>query len=446
MTGPRPRRGFDWEAAGRDIGATLDALNAVVVIGLDPVATGRVAVGIGRAQASARRVAVGDLFAESPPIQELVTGDDPHGLVDSFLYGVSLSRIAYEVPDAGQLFVMPSGTEPPSYEEILPNPRWQRLAAGFREVGALLVLAAPANAEKIEQLVEATDGAILVGEAVPRKLPVARVIGTVREPRTEPETSAAPAPAAPRKRSRRRVAAGVGIVLTLALAGVAAWLAYRPLAAANHTRGRKQDTTSGHPKIAAPVALATDSAAIAQAPADSQSVAGPIVPVPRPVNPADSAQAAAFAVELLAANTESGAILKLQRDGKSLPAATFASTDIQGARWYKVVAGALPTRADADTLLAGLRRRKMLDSASGQVVRLPFAFLIDSGVPATAVPGMIATYVSRGEPVYALRQANGSAWLLAGAFETPEQATLYAESLRASGRAPVLVYRKGRSF
>ena len=39
--------------------------------------------------------------------------DDPHGLVDSFLYGVSLSRIAYEVPDAGQLFVMPSGTEPP---------------------------------------------------------------------------------------------------------------------------------------------------------------------------------------------------------------------------------------------------------------------------------------------------------------------------------------------
>ncbi|HVX39568.1 MAG TPA: hypothetical protein VHB25_08345, partial [Gemmatimonadaceae bacterium] len=353
------------------------------------------------------------------------------------------------VPDAGQLYVMPSGTEPPSYDEILPNPRWHRLAAGFREVGALLVLAAPANAERIEQLVEATDGAILVGEAVPRKLPVARVIGTVREPRPEAEPTEATAgpPRAPRR--RRRVAAAAGIVLTLALAGIAAWLAYRPLAGAEHLLGRKQDTTSGRPKVPAPVALAGDSAAAANgqmAASDSQSAAGPVVAAPVPANPADSAQAAAFAIELLAANTEAGAILKLQKDGKHLPAATFAPVEIQGARWFKVMAGALPTRADADTLLAGLRRRKMLDSASGQVVRLPFAFLIDSGVPATAVPGMVGAYVTRGQPVYALRQANGSAWLLAGAFETPDQATLYAESLRSSGTTPVLVYRKGRTF
>ncbi|HEX8942769.1 MAG TPA: hypothetical protein VF785_06485, partial [Gemmatimonadaceae bacterium] len=119
-------RSFDWEAAGRDFGESLSGYSALVVIGIDPVATGRVAIGLGRAQAAHRRVAVGDLFAESPPIQELVSTDDPHGLVDSFLYGVSLSRIAYPVPDAGQLFVMPSGTEPPTYEEILPNPRWQR--------------------------------------------------------------------------------------------------------------------------------------------------------------------------------------------------------------------------------------------------------------------------------------------------------------------------------
>jgi len=449
VTGPRPRRGFDWEAAGREIGATLGAFHALVVIGLDPVATGRVAIGIGRAQASTRRVAVGDLFAESPPIQELVTGEDPHGLVDSFLYGVSLSRIAYEVPDAGQLFVMPSGTEPPAYDEILPNPRWARLTAGFREVGALLVLAAPANAEKIEQLVEATDGAILVGEAVPRKLPVARVIGTVREPRPEAEAVPAIEPRARPRVRRRRIAAAAGIFLTLVLAAGAAWLAYRPLAGSAHLLGKRQDTTGGHPKVPAPVALARDSLAAANgeaAAADSQSAVGPIVTVPRPANPADSAQAAAFAIELLAANTEAGAILKLQKDGKKLPAATFAPVEIQGARWFKVMAGALPTRADADTLLAGLRRRRMLDSASGEVVRLPFAFLIDSGVPATAVPGMVATYVDRGQPVYALRQANGSAWLLAGSFESPEQAALYAESLRSSGTVPVLVYRKGRSF
>lgn len=118
MTSSNLLRGFDWEGAGRETGERLGAYHALVVIGADPVSTGRVAIGIARAQAGHRRVAVGDLFAESWPIQELVETDDPHGLVDSFLYGVSLSRIAYEVKGAGQLFVMPSGTEPPDYDEI----------------------------------------------------------------------------------------------------------------------------------------------------------------------------------------------------------------------------------------------------------------------------------------------------------------------------------------
>ena len=79
------------------------------------------------------------------------------------------------------------------------------------------------------------------------------------------------------------------------------------------------------------------------------------------------------------------------------------------------------------------------------VVKVPFAFFVDS-VPAAAVPGMVASYVDRGQPVYALRQSNGSAWLLVGAFESLEQASLYVESLRASGMPPTLVYRKGRPF
>ena len=57
-----------------------------------------------------------------------------------------------------------------------------------------------------------------------------------------------------------------------------------------------------------------------------------------------------------------------------------------------------------------------------------------------------ATYADRGQPVYALRQSDGTAHLYAGAFEFPEQAVLFAESLRAAGLTPVLVYRKGRVF
>jgi hypothetical protein len=148
----------------------------------------------------------------------------------------------------------------------------------------------------------------------------------------------------------------------------------------------------------------------------------------------------------MAANTESGAILKLQQDGKDMPAATFAPVSVQGVHWYKVISGAFVDRADADSLLARFRRSGLLDATSGGVVQVPFAFLIESDVPAAAVPGMVATYADHGQPVYALRQRDGKIWLLVGAFGSADEAALYAESLRASGITPVLVYRKGRTF
>lgn len=443
MTFPPQRRGFDWESASTSVAEGLDEFHAIVVIGVDPVATGRVAVALARVQAKKRRVAVGDLFAESPPIQELVQTEDPHGLVDSFLYGVSLSKIAYEVPGAGQLFVMPSGTEPPTYEEILPNPRWHRLTAGFREVGALLVLAAPASAPHIEKLVSATDGAILVGEGVPRKLPVAQVIGSVRETRPETAEREAIQVVAERTWPKRRTAMIAGGLLTLALAGIAFWLATAPISFG--PRGRpartvRPDTTNHAKAIPSPVPLDT----AIRASGDTTQVR--TVTLPTVVNPSDSTQADAFAVELMAANTPAGAILKLQQDGTKMPAATFSPVLIQGARWYKVIAGAFATPAGADSLLANLRRQKLLDAGSGSVVRVPLAFRIDSGVPAAAVPGMLKSFADRGLPVYALRQDDGTAWLLAGAFESIDQSVLFAESLRGPDVKPVLVYRKGRTF
>lgn len=456
---PNGTRGFDWEEAGRKLGESLNGYFTIVVIGLDPVATGRVAVGMARAQAMHRRVAVGDLFAESPPIQELVTSEDPHGLVDSFLYGVSLTKIAQPVADAGQLFVMPSGTEPPNYEEILPHPRWYRLSAGFREVRALMILAAPVGAPHIEKLVAASDGAVLVGDLVPPQLTVGRIIASVRQP-TDPQRPPAPMspqdrgekPEAPKRWSSVKVAAFVGVALTLALAAIAFWLANRPLADSPRPgRGRPAcngpDADSVACAAGSPAALGLDSLrpdSLIDSAGSTPFVATAPETFPVVANPADSATAAGFAVELMAANTQAGAILKLQKDGKDLPAATFAPAVIQGARWFKVSSGAFTNRADADSLLAGLKRRKLLLGGES-VVRLPYAFLIDS-VPASAVPGLVASYADRGQPVYALRQANGNAWLLVGAFESVEQASLYVETLRASRIPPVLVYRKGRPF
>jgi hypothetical protein len=477
MTAPTVRRQFDWESAGQQLGAKLGEYHAIVVAGLDSVITGRVAIALARAQSDARRVAVGDLFAESQPIQDLVHSDDPHGIVDSFLYGVSLTKIAHAVPDAGQLYVMPSGTEPPDYDEILPNQRWHRLAAGFREMNSLLVIAVPTSAPQLEKLVTAMDGVVFVGDAAAADVPVARVIGSVREPREAPElrtpsdgagerVASQPAGAATqrerfaflgalRRLSRIQMAAAAGIALTLVVAGVAAWLAYRPLA--GRTPPWKQEpecaklAASGHP--CAPT-TPTPTVAITPASARSDSsndttkataVATPPPTVLTVVNPADAAGAASFAVEMMAANTQAGAILKLQNDGKNLPAATFTPAMIQGVRWFKVVSGAFETSAGADSLLTRLRERNLLLRGAGTVVRLPFAFRIDSGVPIRAVPAMVAAYGERGQPVYALQQADGTAWLLVGAYESPEQALLYRESL-PSGTQPVLVYRKGRSF
>jgi hypothetical protein len=441
LTESRGRRPFDWEAAGEELGDTLSSYHMVVVAGLDSVTTGQVAVGVARAQSLGRRVAVGDLFAESPPIRELIQTDDPHGIVDSFLYGVSLSRIAYPVPGAGQLFAMQSGTEPPVYEEILANPRWHRLCGGFREADALLVLAVPANAPRLEELVAASDGAVLVGDVAPPGVPYSRVISNIREPSrytltSTPVVPATPEPVAPSP--WRRLTSVPGILLTVVVAAAVLWLATRPLAGSRRPIGSKRDSAQG---ITSVISAAPDSSGTI----DSTPAAQTPTVAPRVTNVADSAQAAIYAVELMAANTQAGAILKLQKDGKKLPAATFAPVVIQGARWFMVVSGAFANRTDAESLLVDLRRQKVLDAGRGSVVQVPFAFLIDS-VTASAVPGMIATYVERGEPVYALKQQDGTAWLLAGAFENREQASGYAESLRASGITPVLVYRKGRTF
>jgi len=457
---------FDWQAAGRKLGATLDAFHAVIVTGADPSATGYVALGIGEAQATRRRAVVGDLFADSPPIASLVTSEDAHGLVDSFLYGVSLSRISHPVPDAGQLFVMPSGSEPPVFEEMLPNPRWKRLTAGFHEAGALLVLAVPSSAAHIDDLAQASDGVVVVGDAMPSTLPASMVIAAVRPPREgapvrerpserapEAATERVESPAVSREPARARPSRAAsarrkwtewrpslpGVVLSIAIVAVIAWLAYRPLARGGRSAlGRNPDTTKSLKAVLPAAGAATA----------GTSAAGTTVPVATltPVNAGDSAQAAGYAVELMAANTEAGAILKLQQDGKNLPAATFAPVMVQGVRWFKVISGAFVDRADADSLLARFRRRGLLDATSGAVERLPFAFLIESDVPPAAVPGMVATYGDHGQPVYALRQSDGKIWLLVGAFGSSEESMLYAESLRASGITPVLVYRKGRTF
>jgi hypothetical protein len=252
------------------------------------------------------------------------------------------------------------------------------------------------------------------------------------------------------------IAAIAGVILTAGLTAGALWIASRPITDAERLQAERVQCDSSsqagcvndQPTPVIPVSRDTpprrptagfEAGAVAQ----TSSASGIKI-----VNPGDSLAASAYAVELSSHNTQAAAIVDVQTDGKSLPAMTFSPFMVDTGRWFKVVAGAFTKRADADSLLSRLDRQRMLRGGE-HVVKLPFAFLIDS-VSASAAPGavpaMLANYADQGRPVYALRQSNGSAWLLIGAYETADQAMLNLASLRATDGAPKLVYRKGRPF
>ena len=437
-----------WVNDGMRVGAALDDAHLILVLGNDPRATALAALGVARAQATRRRVALGDLLGDAEPIQELLTVDDPHGLADSFLYGVSINKIAQAVPQYGDLYVLPSGSEVPGYDVIFTNARWRRLAAGFRETGSLLVVAAPATAEHVADVVGLTDGVVLVGDAdvagmdedkvVARVSPVAAAAGLPAADDAMPE-EAAPAlagePASERSRWLSPAAIGGGaLALVLVIMGI--WFAARPL-----VRGHEPLWLSRERSASAAGAVPSTLDSIRP-----DSAAVPTAPALTPANPADSANAAAYSVVVARFNTRSGAQIWLQRNADSLPSATFAPFRVNGETWYRAVAGSVPTRAGADSLLEELSAKGVLRPDSDNVIRAPFAFLVDS-VTAEAVPGMLKYLRGIGQPVYALRQANGWARLYSGAFESPAEAALEYDAIRSGGNIkPVLAYRIGRVF
>jgi hypothetical protein len=459
-----PRDAFDSSAGrsaddavvneGIQLGATLDEAHLVLVLGEDERLTALAALGVARAQARRRRVALGDLLGDAEPIQSLLNGGDPHGLADSFVYGVSLNKIARPVPQFGDLYVLPSGSEVPAYEDIFTNSRWHRLSAGFRETGALLVIAAPAHAAHVTNVVRLADGVVFVGAIVIEGIDEEKVLGRIgsgsSKPRVEPvavppvaleetvpsfEESSTIEPLPARRRFALPPSAIAGILLAVALAALGIWFAARPLVRYQTAQTRRRSTFSA--------AAGTVPSTIDSLHADSEAQMS--VPALVPANPADSLGAAAYTVVITRFNTQAGAIFWFQTQGRDLPEATFAPMLVQGTPWFRALAGSYPARAQADSLLNTLRQKGLLRADLGEVVRAPLAFLVDS-VKVEAVPGMIKYFTDRGQPVYALRQTDGTARLYAGAFETPQQAALYLDAIRTSGIRPVLVYRIGRVF
>lgn len=416
-----------WEEAGRGTASLISDYTAIAVVSSDPNAAAEVALGIARAESKHRRAVVGDLVGDLAPLSGLVTSDDPHGISDSFLYGISLSSIGREVAGEKNLVIMLSGVEPVFDEEIIASRRWERLAAGFGEVGALLLLVAQADTPGLDVLLTHLDGVILVRD---QEIPAARdalVLARVPAPalltmspnRPREEELIIPAPG----RARALFLTGGAVLLIGGLGFV----------------GFRIFTSRRQPP---PSAAAPAPRLITLAPAETLYVSPP-------ANPGDAPIAAAFAVELLAANTAEAANLELRRSGALLPVPTVTPVPIgpERATWYKLIAGAYRDRAEGDSLLAELRASKLLDDSSGRVIHAPLALLLES-LPSHSglTPDWkkrVDAYATRDIPVYALVQDDGGANIYAGAFEGSDQAGELLKALRAQGLSPMLVYRTG---
>ncbi|HJP60641.1 MAG TPA: hypothetical protein VJ865_11595, partial [Gemmatimonadaceae bacterium] len=429
-----------WEDAGRQIAPLLASYSAVAVVSSEPFAASYVALGIARAEARHRRTVIGDLVGDVPPLRDLVGQEDAHGINDTFAYGVSLNRIGYPVAGTQNLFIMPSGTDPDIGEEVFRSSRWKKIAAGFGEVGSLLLLVAENDARGLAELLDKLDGVVLVKESDLPGAPSAVVLARV--PTATPtlklpihrmsERAASLKQRAALWRASRWFIPIVGTVAIVILASLA--LAF----------GLPYLRRTLPPPRVASKAAPTPAPPAPRPPAETLHVAPP-------ANSADSAEAAQFTVELQFANTDEGANLFVRKNGRALPAAAISPIPIEPDRrvWFRVTAGAYTRRNQADSLLLALRNAGILLASSGNVATAPLALLVDSvptqGGIADSVRATVQRYADRGLTVYALMQDDGGALIYAGAFAKADQSPELIRKLTAAGLKPVLVYRIGRA-
>lgn len=435
---------FDWEAAGRELGAKLDRLHAVAVLGIDDVTTSQVALGIARQQAKRRRVAIGDLLGEDGSLQALAPSEDHHGLSDVFEHGVSIDKVARKVAGEGELELLPGGAFVVEPSEIFTNRGWSRLAASFRKDQRLLIIAANVAAPEVESLVVQLEGAVLVGDRVRTRLPPTRVLGVIRGPmRASRAIRAQVAPPRPRyvvsaPRSLKKVGTTVAMTLAALICALGIWLASRPMASTAWAPAWLK--AKGVRAQAVPMLLRIDSLGVAP---DSGLRIAPGYGL---LTKMDSASLSPFGIALVTFNTQAGALLELRRNSASLRAGTFTPVLIRETPWYRVVAGAYPDSASAAALLDTLRARGASDAGRALIEKFPYALLVERDVPDSAVASRVSTYQARGLPVYALLQSDGTARVYAGAFKAPEEAASLYEALRAARIPTSLVYRTGRVY
>jgi hypothetical protein len=401
---------------------------AVAVLGDSRADVAREALRIARAESQSRPVLLVDLLGQGSTLDQMFGDEDPHGVSDAARYGVSLSRLARPVPRADSLYLVAGGAESALVDDVLGDRIWGSWTDQCRKAGALLVVAGPADLPMVERAVDQLEGFVMVGDATvpPTHAPLlGRIVAprrrghalTTKPRRITDEEIAVVGPG----RSRRTWWLAAGITLGAAAVSVAGW------AVATGRLGPTPSETFFPPRGSVPIVMPGD-----PAPGDV-------------VSPLPAAGAVEWSVELASVSSLAGALARVRQSIDELPVPTLAvsrpSTD--GPTWYRLLAGAFASKQSADSLLAALRDRGVLDPGGGQVVRTPLAWLIEEGVDPATLDDDLFRWRTVGVPAYALFDA-GRARIYAGAFETDSAAQLFRSVLDSLNLHATLVPRVGR--
>jgi hypothetical protein len=380
----------------------LRGVSAAVVVGEQAVTTALVAIGAARGVARTRVVTIVDLIGDVPPLRALAADDDPHGVADCFVYGISPKAVTRRTHADDRLFIIPGGTEPLDPATMLPSVRWGRLVAEYRAAGALLLFVAAVRTPGLADLAAQTDGIVAVGEIDALLPPGVKVLATAQRPsrarvrvsRTSGETR--------RRRAWRRPAA-IGLAAAVVVAG-AAWL----------TLGRTESRQMAVVVVPRPTDTTITSSA-QLGPASTPTI--------------DSATNAEYTRLVTTLPRYADALRLLRRQHTTLPAATISPLgDTGGTIRYAVMAGAYGDSA----------------TAGAAAVKAPLALVLDRDLAADSAVAVVDHYLARGIPAYLLARPDGHATVYAGAFADAQSAHALIASLRAAGLAPVLAHRTGR--
>ena len=427
---------------------------AVAIVGESLADVAREAFRMARAESQSRPVLLVDLLGQGSALDAMVHDDDDlHGVSDAARYGVSLGRVARQVPNVDSLFVVPGGAESPQADDVLSDHLWGSWSDQCRRAGALLVVAAPADLPAVGKAIDQLDGLLMIGDGA---MPVthAPLIGRVRGGRPPgvagvpppgaeahaPAVEAAPAPAvdvplpiveAPpakgevlesRRTTADRVALAVAAITVLAVLAAGAWVL-------NGRRSQQQ------PAAVAQVGSTGEPIVMPGAP-QTENGAGGAADLPVGAVP--------WTVELASVNTINGAMARVRQALDSVPVLTFAATQPGGgAIWYRLRAGAFASRQGADSLLASLRARGAIEPAAGRVVQAPYAWLLEENVLEDQLSVRLFLWRQQGLPAYALFDRNGTTRIYFGAFENDAEARLLTPMLDSLNLYATLATRIG---